>query len=177
MELNKNVSNPLLVGSMQLMKAEDTPEHRQLYLQQLTEAELIAPARINPEPTQEEADHGRLPKEAQIQFPMIKGGDGKQFFVAYTDKQSMETAQKAGGSAPEDFQKYTVTLKIDDLIRLLLARDSKGNVSPCAGFVLNPFGENIIFPKELAADMLSHKMAAMAAAGKNGAPGKAPGEN
>ena len=28
MEFNKPVSNPMMVGSIELLKAEDTPEHR-----------------------------------------------------------------------------------------------------------------------------------------------------
>ena len=30
MEFNKPVSNPMMVGSIELLKAEDTPEHRQI---------------------------------------------------------------------------------------------------------------------------------------------------
>ena len=32
MEFNKPVSNPMMVGSIELLKAEDTPEHRQMFL-------------------------------------------------------------------------------------------------------------------------------------------------
>ena len=33
MEFNKPVSNPMMVGSIELLKAEDTPEHRQMFLE------------------------------------------------------------------------------------------------------------------------------------------------
>ena len=35
MEFNKPVSNPMMVGSIELLKAEDTPEHRQMFLDEL----------------------------------------------------------------------------------------------------------------------------------------------
>ena len=34
MEFNKPVSNPMMVGSIELLKAEDTPEHRQMFLEE-----------------------------------------------------------------------------------------------------------------------------------------------
>ena len=35
MEFNKPVSNPMMVGSIELLKAEDTPEHRQMFLDEM----------------------------------------------------------------------------------------------------------------------------------------------
>ena len=32
MEFNKPVSNPMMVGSIELLKAEDSPEHSQMFL-------------------------------------------------------------------------------------------------------------------------------------------------
>ena len=44
MEFNKPVSNPMLVGAIELMKAEDTPDHRNMFLNEMMKAFFLAPA-------------------------------------------------------------------------------------------------------------------------------------
>ena len=60
MEFNKNVSNPMLVGAIELMKAEDTPEHRGMFVEELAKAEFLSPAMVNPAPA-EGADGELIP--------------------------------------------------------------------------------------------------------------------
>ena len=48
MEFNKTVSNPMLVGALELMKAEDTPAHRNMFMGELTKASFLTPAIIEP---------------------------------------------------------------------------------------------------------------------------------
>ena len=52
MEFNKPVSNPMLVGSIELLKEEDTPDHRNMFVSEMTNASFLAPALIDPEPTE-----------------------------------------------------------------------------------------------------------------------------
>ena len=52
MEFNKSVSNPLLAGSIELMKEEDTPQHRNMFVGELSKAELLSPAIVEPEPAE-----------------------------------------------------------------------------------------------------------------------------
>ena len=53
MEFNKNVSNPMLVGAIELMKAEDTPEHRSMFVDELVKAEFLSPAMVDPVPEED----------------------------------------------------------------------------------------------------------------------------
>ena len=52
MEFNKNVSNPMLVGAIELMKAEDTPEHRNMFVAELVKASFLSPALVEPAPAE-----------------------------------------------------------------------------------------------------------------------------
>ena len=62
MEFNKPVSNPMLVGAIELMKAEDTPDHRNMFLGELVKASFLTPAIIEPAPTEDaEASLSWLP--------------------------------------------------------------------------------------------------------------------
>ena len=65
MEFNKPVSNPMLVGALELMKAEDTPAHRNMFMGELTKASFLTPAIIDPAPTEDANGfiefHGYIP--------------------------------------------------------------------------------------------------------------------
>ena len=85
MEFNKPVSNPMMVGSIELLKAEDTPEHRQMFLEELQKAKFLAPVVIDPAPQPDEKGQVRIPRDAKVQFPMLSTEDGRKFFMAFTD--------------------------------------------------------------------------------------------
>ena len=58
MEFNKAVFNPMLVGSIELMREDDSPEHKNMFIGELMKAELQVPAIIKPDP--EEDEEGNL---------------------------------------------------------------------------------------------------------------------
>ena len=60
MEFNKPVSNPLLMGSIELMKAEDTPAHRNMFMGELAKAEFLSPAIIEPAPGVQQLNKGKI---------------------------------------------------------------------------------------------------------------------
>ncbi|MCR5426376.1 MAG: SseB family protein [Lachnospiraceae bacterium] len=159
MKLNENVSNPMLVGAMQLMKAENTPEHQQLMTAELLKATLISPARITPGPIVDSEGNEKIPQGAQIQFPMLNANDGKKFFVAYTDVQSMRSNEENEKvSTPEEYRNYFVSLNIREFFRMLLSRDPMGNENPASGVVINPYGENVIVTKKMALAVMQQEM-------------------
>ena len=42
---------------------------------------------------------------------------------------------------------------------MILRRDAHGNICPALGMVINPFGANIVLPREMLAGMMSAKAA------------------
>ena len=85
MEFNKTVSNPMLVGALELMKAEDTPAHRNMFMGELTKASFLTPAIIEPAPTEDAEGKLVLAPNSKVQFPMLNTPDGAKFFMAFTD--------------------------------------------------------------------------------------------
>lgn len=173
MELNISVSNPLLVGSIELLKAEDTPEHRNMMINELMKAKLLSPVVITPEPEADENGKTQLKPGSKLQFPMLNAPDGKQFFMAFTDRSELVKWKQE--------QQHTFALSFDDYAAMLLKKDNQGNTSPALGFVLNPFGSNIVISKEMVANLLMQKLQKQGKAvppGKAVSPGKpgTPGE-
>lgn len=159
MELKNSVSNPLLVGSIELLKAEDTPEHRNMMINEMMKAKLLSPVIITPEPEVDENGKTQLKPGSKLQFPMLTAPDGKQFFMAFTDRSELLKWK-------QDEQQQTFALSFDDYAAMLLKKDNQGNTSPALGFVLNPFGGNIVISKEMVANLLMQKLQ------KQGKPGE-----
>ncbi|MCI8528473.1 MAG: SseB family protein [Lachnospiraceae bacterium] len=175
MEFNKNVSNPMLVGAIELMKAEDTPEHRSMFVDELVKAEFLSPAMIDPAPEEDGEGQPKIAQGSKVQLPMLSASDGTKFFMAFTDSAEYDKWQE------RNQKMYTFALKVDEYAGMILRREPNGNLCPALGMVINPYGANIILPREMLASMMSAKIAQaqqMAAAAKQAGqyvvPGAAP---
>lgn len=151
MNPNKPISNPMLCGTMELMKAEDTPEHRKMFLDELVRARFLSPVVVTPAPLPDETGRLKLTADHKVQFPMLSTKEGHKFFVAFTD---MEELKKA---SPENSQ-HTFVLTFDDYAGMLLRKDEEGNLPPALGFVINPLGNNVMVSREMAAKLIASRI-------------------
>ena len=143
MEFNQSVSNPLLVGAIELMKAEDTPEHRNLFISELLKAALLAPAIIEPEPVEDDEGRLTIAPGSRVQLPMLSSQDGKKFFMGFTDDTEYQKWQEKNRQLP------FFAVRLQDFAGMLFRRDSQGNECPALGLVINPYGANVMLPKEM----------------------------
>lgn len=155
MEFNKSVSNPMLIGAIELMREEDTPEHRNMFIGELSKASFLSPAIVEPAPAEGPDGELAIAPGSKVQFPMLTGADGMRFFMAFTDMAEYNKWQEKN---PEQKLPY-FSLKIEDYAGIVLRRDPKGGICPALGIVVNPFGANIIIPREMLAGMVSAKAA------------------
>ncbi|MCM1025345.1 MAG: SseB family protein [Roseburia sp.] len=155
MEFNKVVSNPMLVGCVQLMRAEDTPEHRSMFVGELTKALLQAPALIDPAPAEDGEGRLTVTPGSRIQFPMLSTPDGKRFYMGFTDPVEYNKWAERNNKPP------FFALRLDDYLNMMFRRDSQGNENPALGLVLNPLGDNIVIPREMLAGIMAAKMGQM----------------
>lgn len=155
MEFNKDVSNPMLVGAIELMKAEDTPEHRNMFVEELAKAEFLSPAMVDPAPVEDAEGKLKLAPGSKVQFPMLTNPEGTKFFMAFTDTAEYEKWQEKN----KDRALPRFALKMEDYAALILRRDPKGNICPALGMLINPTGAGIVVPREMLAGMMSAKAA------------------
>lgn len=153
MEFNKPVSNPMMVGSIELLKAEDIPEHRQMFLDELQKAKFLSPVVIDPVPVPDENGRVTIARDAKVQFPMLSTEDGRKFFMAFTDWTELKRWR-------DEENQQTFAMNFDDYAGMLLRKDAQGNISPALGFVINPFGGNIVVTREMVASMIAAKLKA-----------------
>lgn len=154
MEFNKPVSNPMLVGTIELMREDDTPEHRNMFVDELIKANFLSPALIDPEPAADAEGKLTIASGSKVQFPLLTAPDGKKFFMAFTDVSEYDKWQEKTRPLP------TFSLKFDDYAAMLLHKSSEVNAPQAFGFVINPAGCNIIVPKEMVANIIAVRAAA-----------------
>ncbi len=167
MEFNRTVSNPMLVGCIELMKEEDTPEHRNLFVTELVKASLQTPALVEPEPGKGADGEPVIAPGSRVQFPMLSAPDGRKFFMGFTDQLEYRKWAEKNRELP------FFALKFEDYANMLFRRDAQGKESPALGFVINPLGANVVVPKEMVAGVMAARVsqARQAAARRAGGPG------
>ncbi len=153
MEFNRAVSNPMLVGCIELMQDEDTPERRSLFAAELAKASLQAPAVIDPPPAADEEGKLAIAHGSRVQFPMLSAPDGKKFFMGFTDPREYRKWVERNQEMP------VFALKFEDYANMLLQGDAQGNISSAAGLVINPMGANVVIPKEMIIGIMAARAA------------------
>ena len=138
----KFISNPMLVGAMELVKKNKSQENLKLFMDELLHARLISPIIITPPPTIDENGKAKLTEENKISIPMIPGPDDKKYFMGYTD---MEEVNK-WTSQPKH---QMIAFKFADYVHMLLKPDCEVN-----GIVINPFDHNLVITKDMVLAML-----------------------
>ncbi len=142
MKKMRPITNPMLVGAMELLKAENTPDHRKLVMEEVMHAKFLSPVDIDPKPVPDENGVIKMDPNAKVQLPMLSTPDGSHFFMAYTD---MEELRK--WKVEENQQIFGFDFK--DYVGMLT---QEGSVS--RGVIVNPFGHNLLIPKEMIDNML-----------------------
>lgn len=131
----KPVTNPMLVGAMELLRAEDTPEHRKLVMEEIMHAKFLSPVTIDPKPVPDENGMTKITAEHKIQLPMLTAGE-KHFFMAFTDMGELKQWKEKN---PTIF-----AFTFNDYINMMMSAGST-----CDGVVLNPFGNNMVLTRDL----------------------------
>lgn len=152
MEFNKPVSNPMLVGCIELLKADDTPEHRNMFVAELQRASLLAPALVNPAPEEDEEGSLKLIPGSKIQFPMLLTPDGKRYFMGFTDEVEYQLWVENNHPCP------TFAMMFDDYIGMMTRKDAEGNLVQAEGIVINPYGANVVMHKDMLAQVMANRM-------------------
>lgn len=91
-----------------------------------------------------------IARDAKVQFPMLSTEDGRKFFMAFTDWTELKRWR-------DEENQQTFAMNFDDYAGMLLRKDAQGNISPALGFVINPFGGNIVVTREMVASMIGSK--------------------
>lgn len=157
-ELNDEIStNPDLTTQVADVKEARKAllERQQMFDQEMFRAKYMTPVMITPEPEKDEEGNVKLAEGSQIamQILPVKNKDMKGVMMAFTDAKELQKWEKAS-------EMHTLSMTMQDFIGNVL-KDPK-----LAGVAINPFGANVLIPRERMEMMvkaaMSQKQAAMA---------------
>lgn len=151
MEFNRPVSNPMLMGCIQLMKEENTPEHRGMFAEELGKSVFQAPALMVPEPVQDADGKLAILEGTKIQFPMLMTQDGKKYFMGFTDPVEYRKWVEKNKDLPY------FALTFDDLAGMLAKKEGQAEENAALGFIINPMGDSVVVPREMVEGIASMK--------------------
>lgn len=139
---NVNVLNSKgLLDAIAEMKANNTPENQSKMMDKMVVAQYLAPVSITPPPeTNGYMANITLPPDAQLRFHMIENGMGQRFFLAFTSFEEMAKWR-------ENANVQSIVVTFDDYAGMLAKAEGDENVG---GFVIDPFGANLVFSKSQA---------------------------
>ncbi len=134
----EKIKNPKLVSAIEAMQADGSKENIDAMINQVVEAKFILPAKVTTIP-KAETQNGKtiMGNSTQVQFRLLENGNKEKFFGVFTD---IDELNKWKGNDEAN----KVITDFDSLAQMVV--DPKANV---LGFVVNPFGKSVTFPKQM----------------------------
>lgn len=137
------IANPMLVGAMELVKKNKSPENLKVLMDELAHSRLLSPVVITPQPTVDETGKVKMAEDSKFSVPMLAGPDGRKFFVAYTDMNEIKKikSEKPINVFPFAFTEYAAMVAKAD--------------AECDGLAINPQSNGPIIAKPMIAAIMN----------------------
>ena len=134
----EKITNPQLVKAIETMQADGCKENIDAMIDAVVEAKFILPAKVTPT-TRARTQNGQtiMEQSTQVQFRLLENANKEKFFGAFTD---IDELNKWNGVSEGN----KVVTDFDSLSQMVM--DPSANV---LGFVINPFGKSVTFPKNM----------------------------
>ncbi len=145
---NTNIQNPDLLEAIENMQADNNPDTVNRMIDCVMAAQFITPGRVSkPQNVAKTGDNGAtvMQQETQVQFQLIENQDKEKYFPAFTDQEEKKKWTASDG-------KDDVIMSFDSYAELLSEKDCE-----VAGFVINPFGKSVAFPRPMVESLKRQK--------------------
>lgn len=136
MDINKPIENLVLLGLLDKLKAQFNADTEHEFFKELLSTKLLSP--ITQDSLQGcKSGESTLKEGATIKFIHLNDEKGNSYLPVFTDWNELKKWNETDGVK-------TLILSFEDYKTMILE-----NNSMFTGFVLNPFGHNIVFDKNL----------------------------
>ncbi len=134
----EQIKNPELISAIEKMQQDGTPENINAMVNAVMNAKFILPAKVTPT-TEARTQNGQtvMQQATQVQFRLLENNNKEKFFGIFTDIDELYkwNDTKTANKVVTDF---------DSIAQMVM--DPKAGV---LGFVINPFGKSVTFPKQM----------------------------
>lgn len=144
---SKNITNPELLEAIEKMQADNKPENVNRMIDCVMQAQFITPGMVSkPQNVAKTDGNGTvMQQETQVQFQLIENQNKEKFFPAFTDQEEKKKWTVSEG-------KDDVIMTFDGFAQVLAEKDCH-----VKGFVINPFGKSVAFPKDMVMSLKKQK--------------------
>jgi hypothetical protein len=134
----EKITNPKLCAAIEKMQAEGSKENIDAMIDEVVNAKFILPAKVQTVP-KAETRNGQtiMGNSTQVQFRLLENANKEKYFGTFTD---IDELNKWKGNE----QANKVVTDFDSLAQMVT--DPNANI---CGFVINPFGKSVTFPKPM----------------------------
>ena len=134
----EDIKNPALKEAIEAMQAEGSKENIDKMISACVEARFILPALVRQIPSAR-TENGRtvMGNSTQVQFRLLENKKKEKFFGVFTDIDELRLWNGTDKA-------HKVVTDFDSLAQMVM--DPKAGV---LGFVINPFGKSVTFPKSM----------------------------
>lgn len=134
----EQITNPELCEAIEKMQADGCKENIDAMINEVIKAKFILPAKVTPI-TNARTKDGRtvMEQSTQVQFRLLENANKDKFFGVFTDIDELYKWKDTQSS-------HKVVTDFDSLAQMVM--DPKAGV---LGFVINPFGKSVTFPKPM----------------------------
>ncbi len=142
----EKISNPKLKEAIERMQEDGSKENIDEMINQVIAAKLILPAKVTPI-TQARTKNGQtiMEQSTQVQFRLLENANKEKFFGVFTDTDELFKWNDTQSS-------NKVVTDFDSLAQMVM--DPSAGV---LGFVINPFGKSVTFPKNMVISIKQQK--------------------
>lgn len=150
MHQKEAIQNPRLVEALHALRENETQRSINDMLNEMMEARFLSP--IDPLDTADHAFDGMsaLEQDQPLRFFTLQMDDDEHYLMAFTDQEELFRWRKEEGI-------QCVVMTFDDFASVILHKENT-----LAGFVINPFDQNIPIPKDFVASLKQKKEAMVA---------------
>ncbi len=133
-ELNANAALSEVVGNFKEAR-KATLERQQMFDQEMFKATYMTPVKITPEPEADEDGNMKIAEGSQVAVQVLPVKNNKGLMMAFTDSREFKKWDKAA-------EMHSFSMTMQEFIANVM-RDQN-----LAGVAINPFGDNIVIPRE-----------------------------
>ena len=153
MIFNAKIENPMLVGAIEIMKQDQgqDPKKRETVLEEILKASFLCPATVSAPPLQGEDGQPYLPDDCEVQQKMVRDKEGRPLLLAFTSQEEMD--KWLGERAIRDFV-YGFGMSFLEYADLMLQKLPDGSRGPAQGFVIDPYGCNLVVDRDMVANIM-----------------------
>ena len=134
----KPVRNDSLKEAMDQLGNDPTKENNIVVLNEVVSARLLAPVSMDREPELDpETGEVILDKDTEIRFEIITNNKGELYYPVFTDGAELKKCS-------DEPDQRVLIVNFADLAAMIAAQNNQ-----ISGFVINPRGDNMVFPAEI----------------------------